>query len=207
MEGSETSTVFRLEPDIKTDPGGLRTLHHVWWAARGVWGITHFRDLLYWGKISPHDYRILLSAREFMQGLRLGLQHKTGRRQDTLRFDLQDAVGESLGFDAPDSTKGAGDALLAAYYRHAKALKAAATRIQERCAQELATSLRRHRKSVPKERLDGFLLIGYRKGDHKKLVIEKGNDPACRDALSFFKAVIQAWASMRPDNEDEPDIE
>ena len=57
------------------------------------------------------------------------------------------------------------------------------------------------------ETLDGFLLIGYRKGDHKKVVIEKGNDPACRDALSFFKAVIQAWASMGPNNEGEPDIE
>ena len=53
------------------------------------------------------------------------------------------------------------------------------------------------------ENFDGFVLIGYKKGDHQKIVIEKGTDPACRDALTFFGAAIQAWLAMGAADEEE----
>ena len=53
------------------------------------------------------------------------------------------------------------------------------------------------------ENFDGFLVIGYRKGDHEKIIIEKGKDPACRDALTLFGAAIQAWLAMGMEQEDD----
>ena len=53
------------------------------------------------------------------------------------------------------------------------------------------------------ENFDGFVVVGYQKGDHKKIVIEKGKDPACRDALTFFGAAIQAWLGMGLETEEE----
>ena len=47
------------------------------------------------------------------------------------------------------------------------------------------------------------MLVGYRKGDHEKVIIEQGSDPACRDALSFFGTAIQVWFNLGGCNEEE----
>ena len=57
------------------------------------------------------------------------------------------------------------------------------------------------------ENLDGFLLVGYQKGDHKKVILEKSKDPACRDALTFFAGAIRAWLAMGAGNEEETEDE
>ena len=53
------------------------------------------------------------------------------------------------------------------------------------------------------ENLDGFLVIGYHKDDHRKVFLEKSKDPACRDALTFFAGAIQAWLAMGAGSEEE----
>ncbi len=160
MEGAEASTVCRLEPNIKTGPGGLRTLHQTWWAARVAWGIPDWKALLYWGRITRHDYDALEAGHRWLQSARFALHGHCGRREDALRFHTQDSIGALLGLERPG--KAPGDALLEQYYRHAKALKAAATRIQERCSQSLHAelkTLRRDPRPIPTE---GFTLLNDR---------------------------------------------
>ena len=49
------------------------------------------------------------------------------------------------------------------------------------------------------ESMDGFVLVGYTRGEHKKVIHFHANDPACRDALNFFNAAIGAWLDMGND--------
>ena len=66
---------------------------------------------------------------------------------------------------------------------------------------------RSDQESTPLESLqecmDGFVLLGYTKNGHKKVVQLYANDPACRDALSFFNAAISAWIEMGQDELEE----
>ena len=51
--------------------------------------------------------------------------------------------------------------------------------------------------------MDGFVLVGYTKGEHKKVVHFHANDPACRDALNFFNVAIEVWLEMGQDSPTE----
>ena len=86
MEGAEASTVYRLEPNIKTGPGGLRTLHQTWWAARVAWGIPNWKALLYWGRITRHDYEVLAAGHRWLHAARFALHGHCGRRRDGRLF-------------------------------------------------------------------------------------------------------------------------
>ena len=49
----------------------------------------------------------------------------------------------------------------------------------------------------------GYILLGYRKGDHDKIVVVRGEEPACRDALTFFFPAVEAWKGLVGDEGDE----
>ena len=53
------------------------------------------------------------------------------------------------------------------------------------------------------EDFDGYILLGYRKGDHDKVVVVRGEEPACRDALTFFFPAVEAWKELARDEGDE----
>jgi hypothetical protein len=52
---------------------------------------------------------------------------------------------------------------------------------------------------------DGYLLLGYLKEGHEKVLVVRGNDPACCDALSFFFPTIAEWHSLGSEDEPESD--
>ncbi len=156
MAGAETSTVYRLEPNIKTDPGGLRTMHEIWWAAKIAWGAERWSCKISETKISQHDLSAITTAREFLYSVRLALHALCSRRQDVLRFDLQDEIAQHLKIDTLQPNRAPGDILLEHYYRHAKLLKAVATRIQERCAQAIYERWRDDKNSPVTEHIEGF---------------------------------------------------
>ena len=55
------------------------------------------------------------------------------------------------------------------------------------------------------EYFDGFLLVGYRAGDHEKFAYGKCEDPACRDGLSYFRPAVCGWMSLAAEDADGDD--
>jgi hypothetical protein len=47
-----------------------------------------------------------------------------------------------------------------------------------------------------KEHLDGFIVVAYLKGTHKKVAIKYASDPACADGLSFLDERITNWLQL-----------
>ena len=91
-QGVNSATSHRLEPDIKGGAGGLRTLHEVWWAARYIWGVNHWRELLTETPLEANDVDILMYGFRLLLEVRLALHFESPRRQDTLRFEFQSGV-------------------------------------------------------------------------------------------------------------------
>ncbi len=152
----ECSSVHRLEPNVKTDAGGLRTLHHTWWSAIVAWQVSSWSELCERGHIGEHDFATLERGRAFLNGTRIALHIAAGRCQDQLSYERQDDVARRLGFEEPSRGQAPADALMEEYYRHAKAVKSVCGRVQEMCHRALQPRRRRR----PEALADGFRCVG-----------------------------------------------
>ncbi len=109
-------TIYQLEPNIKEAPGGLRDLHVLDWlrllgvGARGELG----------------------AAREFLFAVRRGLHTRSGRDNNLLDFDAQDALASAAGASAAEWMR--------EYYLHARAIFRAVCRAIEQ-AEEAGAGL------------------------------------------------------------------
>jgi [protein-PII] uridylyltransferase len=110
------NTIYHLEPNVKDSPGGLRDLQIVRWLA-----VLHPRDM-------P---RGLDGAFEFLSGVRIRLHEISGRDQNVLSFDMQDALSNQ-----PAD-------LMRDYYRHARLVDRAARYAIERASEQTGSLLGR----------------------------------------------------------------
>jgi [protein-PII] uridylyltransferase len=129
-------TIYLLEPDLKSGPGGVRDMCAGRWAAFARFGTGDpiaLRDL---GQMSPRQAAAFEAARDFLLKLRIALHLEAGRRQDQLRFDLQERLAPAL---YPGVARAAGDvrsvvapaveALMHDFQRHAKVISRETTRL------------------------------------------------------------------------------
>lgn len=140
-------SLYLLEPNLKQGIGALRDLATALWAARARWllragplpshgeSITLLRDQ---GHLTRRQAEVLVAARDFLLGLRALAQLQTGRRTDQLTFEIQEALAPAL---FPDVRRGEGsgrpavapavEALMRAYYLHARSVVQVADRLLE----------------------------------------------------------------------------
>jgi [protein-PII] uridylyltransferase len=90
---------FLLEPHLKEGIGGLRDYHHLLWASKAFFGVRAPRDLEYLGKLSHNEYRMLRANLRFISLVRNHLHLLSGRKNDRLSFEYQEAIAEKLGFE------------------------------------------------------------------------------------------------------------
>lgn len=131
-------SLYLLEPNLKHGIGGLRDLDTALWAAKARWSIQNPADLVPVGQLSVHQVSLLDEARDFLLMLRTRLQLQTGRINDQLTFEIQEAIGPIL---YPDARLPAGDirpavapaveALMQRYYLHARNVVRLSQRILE----------------------------------------------------------------------------
>jgi [protein-PII] uridylyltransferase len=182
-QGRNPATVYHLQPDIKTGPGGLREIHRLWWLARLLWKIDAWRDFLALGLVDKHGLETLAMGRETLLNIRLAMHFVAGRRQDQLRFDLQDEVANYLQVQAGPAPRAPGDNLLEIFYRHAKAVRGVSTRVLERCAESLLAKAQK-----PSTRpVDGFDLFAGRLTVQRPDQLER--EPL--DVLRIFRVAQQ----------------
>ncbi|MCE9572778.1 MAG: [protein-PII] uridylyltransferase [Deltaproteobacteria bacterium] len=150
-------SLYLLEPNLKQGQGALRDLATALWAAAARWNpIAAIGDLA--GKAGPVDPSparliealitlghltrrqglVLADARDFLLRVRAQLQLAADRRVDQLTFEIQEAIAPIL---YPDATLAEGDvrpavapaveALMRAYYLHARGALQVAERLLE----------------------------------------------------------------------------
>ena len=135
-------TIFLLEPDLKSGPGGLRDLCAGRWAAKARFGTSNPDELVRLGVLSDRQAADLVTARDWLLRMRIALHLQAGRHMDRLRFPMQEAIGPRLFPDAvvaagPRSEVGpAVERLMHQYQLHAKTIRRETIRLFYRAAVE-----------------------------------------------------------------------
>ncbi|HEY5655428.1 MAG TPA: [protein-PII] uridylyltransferase, partial [Woeseiaceae bacterium] len=109
-------TAYKLEPDVKGSPGGLRDIQIIGWIANRYLGARSFSDLVEHGYLTPAQLRVLYEGRSFLWRVRFALHLLTGRREDRLLFDHQTRLASMLGYEDATYTL-AVEQLMQRYYR------------------------------------------------------------------------------------------
>ena len=109
-------TAYKLEPNVKGSPGGLRDIQMIGWIARRHFGSRRFDELVDHNFLTPSQLQLLQEGQEFLWRVRFALHVLTGRREDRLLFDHQRRLAEMLGYEDARYTL-AVEQLMQRYYR------------------------------------------------------------------------------------------
>ena len=109
-------TAYRLEPNLKESPGGLRDLHMIGWVTKRHFQINTLEELLDLDFLTKNECTALKAARNFLWRIRFGLHQITGRKEDRLLFDYQHDLAKMLGYDHLHRNE-AIEAFMQDYYR------------------------------------------------------------------------------------------
>jgi len=112
-------TAYRVEPNLKDGPGGLRDLQMIGWIVLREYGIGSLKtlskaqdnDLL-----NPDEYESLIEARDFLWKVRFVLHCLTGRKEDRLLFDHQRHLAHSFGYTDDEKNQSI-EAFMQRYYK------------------------------------------------------------------------------------------
>lgn len=137
-------TPYNLEPNCKENPGGLRDLQIILWIGRAATQACGWRKLADVGLLSPVEARQLTRTENFVRRVRIALHFLTGRREDRLLFDHQEALAQSLGI-AATAHRRASEVLMQRYYRNAKHI----TQLNTLILLEMSARLECHPPATP----------------------------------------------------------
>ncbi|MDX2219519.1 MAG: [protein-PII] uridylyltransferase [Burkholderiales bacterium] len=116
---------FRLEPNIKENPGGLRDLQTIHWVADAAGMFddsgTGWQGMAREGLITRGEALRIAKDERVLQDLRIRLHFLAGRREDRLVFDHQNRLAAEMGIHATAS-KRPSELLMQRYYRAAKSI-------------------------------------------------------------------------------------
>jgi [protein-PII] uridylyltransferase len=109
-------TAYKLEPNVKGSPGGLRDIQMIGWVAKRHFDVQSLDELVGHHFLTPGQLRLLKDGQAFLWRVRYGLHLLTGRREDRLLFDHQARLAEILGYEDASYTL-AVEQLMQRYYR------------------------------------------------------------------------------------------
>ena len=142
-------TVYNLEPDIKSGPGGLRDIQMVAWVAQRHFGTSTLHGLVENEFLSEREHEELVKARNRLWEIRWALHEIAGRAEERLLFDYQRKLAVTFGFDGPDENS-AVEAFMQRYYRTVMHVE----RLNEQMLQIFEEELLSGRRHLPSAAID-----------------------------------------------------
>lgn len=122
--GKFQNATYKLEPNIKEAPGGLRDLHLIGWIAASQRLGRDWHALAALGMLTQEENQKLCEAERVLRTYRIALHWRARRREDRILFDYQHPLAKEFGFDdlsaAGRITQRASEALMAEYYLAAR---------------------------------------------------------------------------------------
>ncbi len=114
-------TGYKLEPNVKESPGGLRDIHTIGWVTKRHFGAQTLSELRERGFLTKQECDELFAGQDFLWRVRFALHMLTGRHEDRLLFDHQIRVAQLFGYEDDDKNK-AVEQFMQLYYRTIKSL-------------------------------------------------------------------------------------
>lgn len=98
-------TAYRVEPNLKDGPGGLRDLQMLSWVTARHFGTLSFEELLDENLLQQHEYDQLVSDRDFLWKVRFALHLVSNRKEDRLRLEYQRPLAKIFGYTSDQGNK------------------------------------------------------------------------------------------------------
>ena len=109
-------TAYKLEPNVKGSPGGLRDIQMIGWVAKRHFGCNTLDELVDHKFLTSGQVTRLMEGQSFLWRVRYALHVLTGRREDRILFDHQINLANMLGYEDASFTL-AVEQLMQRYYR------------------------------------------------------------------------------------------
>lgn len=109
-------TAYRLEPNIKEGPGGLRDFQTIFWVAKRYFDVEKLEDLTRLGFLIEHELTALRNGRNLLWRIRFALHTIAKRREDRLLFEHQNEIARLFRYQDEDNNL-AVEQLMQQYYR------------------------------------------------------------------------------------------
>ena len=180
---------YVLEPNIKEGKGGLRDLHTLYWIARYLYGVEEVGQLADLGLITREAANRFAKAQSFLWTVRCHLHYLTDRAEERLTFDVQQAIGQRMGYTDHAGSRGV-ERFMKHYFLIAKDV-GDLTRIF--CAVLEEQNKRRPKLALSKilflkrNNIDGFRLDGDR-------LTVRGDDDFAREPIRMVRLFHTALA-------------
>ena len=111
------NSAFRLEPNIKEGPGGLRDIQTIEWVAKRYFNVNSLVDLKNLGFLSEEELQTLIKGRELLWRIRFALHTLTGQNENRLLFAHQKELAKAFNYPEDDGN-GAAEAFMQNYFRN-----------------------------------------------------------------------------------------
>lgn len=115
------NSAYKLEPNIKESPGGLRDIHTILWVAKRQYPGATLADLKAHGLLTDQEASELIAGQDFLWRVRFALHLQAGRHEDRLLFDHQLRIAEKFGYTEQAHNR-AVEQFMQLYFRQIKAL-------------------------------------------------------------------------------------
>ncbi|HEX7027685.1 MAG TPA: [protein-PII] uridylyltransferase [Gammaproteobacteria bacterium] len=175
-------TAYRLEPNIKEGPGGLRDIQTIFWVAKRYFDAARLEDLTSLGFLTRQELDSLLKGRELLWKIRFALHTLAGRREDRLLFDLQRELAKLFGYH-DDNANLAVEQFMQNYYRTVTELE----RLNEMLLQLLHEAIEYpdndEKPEIINERFEAE--HGYLQARHNRVFVE--SPPALLEAFLIME--------------------
>lgn len=131
-------TAYRIEPEVREGPGGLRDLHLAEWLAAVSFPSTRgdvWQQLQRLGVVTRRDLQQVTAARDFLLTVRNWMHWHTGRSADTLVRERQDGLAEALRYQDDDSASCV-ERFMERFYEHVEHVNRITGFVIDRCVAE-----------------------------------------------------------------------
>ncbi|NEP60066.1 MAG: [protein-PII] uridylyltransferase [Symploca sp. SIO2G7] len=142
-------TVYNLEPNIKSGPGGLRDVQTIAWVAHRHFGTSTLHGLVDHGFLSEREHEQLVNARQHLWAIRWALHQTSGQAEEQLLFEHQRTLARVFGFDQAKSNASV-EQFMQRYYRTAMRIE----RLNEQLLQMFEEELLSAREHLPSAEID-----------------------------------------------------
>lgn len=109
-------SAYRLEPNVKESPGGLRDLQTIGWVVHRHFGEAQLSELSDNEFLTAEEVQTLRESRDFLWRVRFWLHRKARRAEDRLLFEYQRQLAQDFGYRGADDNE-AVEQFMQQYYR------------------------------------------------------------------------------------------
>ncbi len=114
--GRFQNSAYKVEPNLKESPGGLRDIQIIEWVAQRYFDTDGMAGLKLQGFLTGEEYQSLMDAREYLWRVRWALHTLVGRGENRLQFDNQVKLADQFGYEDKNN-RPAVEHFMQTYYR------------------------------------------------------------------------------------------